>query len=80
MQMLSALKNTASLMNKNCVNRSGLDLFKEVLWVALGQRTAKLQAIKVGDLKKPAAQPESNQTWAACLSTRGTKFIFESVS
>ena len=39
-------------MNKNFVNRSGLDLFKEVLWVAVGQRTANLQAIIVGDLKK----------------------------
>ena len=37
---------------------SGQDLSKEVLWVSLGQRAAKLQAIKVGGLeKKSAAQP-----------------------
>ena len=29
-----------------------LDLSKEVLWVSVDQRAAKLQAVKVGDLKK----------------------------
>ena len=28
------------------------DLSKEVLWVSLGQRTAKVKVVKVGDLKK----------------------------
>ena len=30
----------------------GLDLSKEVLWVSVGQLAAKLQAVKVGGVKK----------------------------
>ena len=45
-------KNAASLLDRVCVNRQGLDLSKEVLWVSVGQRAAKIQAVKVGDLKK----------------------------
>ena len=45
-------KNAASLLDRVCVNRRGLDLSKEVLWVSVGQRAAKIQAVKVGDLKK----------------------------
>ena len=29
-----------------------LDLSTEVLWISVGQRAAKLQAVKVGGLKK----------------------------
>ena len=39
-------------MDRICVNRGGLDLSKEVLWGSVGQRAAKIQAVKVGDLKK----------------------------
>ena len=39
-------------MVKDYCNSGGLDLSKEVLWVSVGQRTAKLQFVKVGDLKK----------------------------
>ena len=35
-----------------------LYLTKEALWVSVGQRIAKLQAVKVG--KNSAARPESN--------------------
>ena len=45
-------KNAASLLNRVCVNRQSLDLSKEVLWVSVGQRTEKLQAVNVGNLKK----------------------------
>ena len=45
-------KNPASLLERVCVNRRGLDLSKEVLLVSVGQRAAKIQAVKVGDLKK----------------------------
>ena len=39
----------------------GQDLSKEVLWVSVGQRAAKLQALKVTGLKKSStARPESN--------------------
>ena len=42
------LKNAASLLDGDYVNRGGLDLSKEVLWVSVGQLAAKLQAVKVG--------------------------------
>ena len=45
------LKSTARLLNKNCVNKRGLDLFKDILWVSVGQRTAELPAVKVGGKK-----------------------------
>ena len=46
------LYNASSLLNSNWVNRRGLDLSKEVLWASVGQLAAKLQAVKVWDLKK----------------------------
>ena len=45
-------KSAARLLNRVWVNKRGLDLSKEVLWVFVGQRTAELPAIKVGGLKK----------------------------
>ena len=45
-------KSAARLLDSIWVNKGGLDLSKEVLWVFVGQRTAELPAIKVGDLKK----------------------------
>ena len=42
------LKCAIRFLKNNCVNRRGLDLFKKVLWVSVGQLTAKLQAVKVG--------------------------------
>ena len=46
------LKNAYSLLKRDWVNRWGLYLSKEVLWGSVCQRAAKLQAVKVGDLKK----------------------------
>ena len=46
------IKSAARLLNRYCVNKGGLDLSKEVLWVSGGQRAAELPAIKVGGLKK----------------------------
>ena len=43
------VKSAARLLNIDCVNKRGLDLSKEVLWVSVGQRAADLQAVKVGD-------------------------------
>ena len=42
------IKNTARVLDRNCVNKGGLDLSKEVLWVSVGQRAADLRAVKVG--------------------------------
>ena len=43
------IKSAARVLNRNCVNKRGLDLFKKVLWVSIGQLTAKLHASKLGD-------------------------------
>ena len=46
------LYNATSLSIRKYFNRGVLDISKDVLWVSVGQRTAKLQAVKVGDLRK----------------------------
>ena len=60
---LLALKNAAGLLNRNYVNKRGLDLSKEVLWVSVGQLAAKLQAVKVKGLKKilPRGPPRTSE-------------------
>ena len=50
------VKSTARLLDRDWVNKGGLDLSKEVLWVAVGQMAAELPAIKVGGLKKNSAE------------------------
>ena len=65
------LKSTARLLNRKCVNRGGLDLSKEILWVSVGQKAADLQAVKVGGQQKNfadwlgASEAGSNQAKAA---------------
>ena len=46
------LKSPARFLNRDYVNKRGLDLSKKVLWVSVGQRAADLRAIKVGGQKK----------------------------
>ena len=44
-------KKPARLLDRDLVNKRGLDLSKEVLevlWVSIGQRAAELRAVKVG--------------------------------
>ena len=41
------LKSAARVLGRECTSKGGLDLSKEVLWVSLGHRTTKLQAVKV---------------------------------
>ena len=46
-------KSATRLLNRDCVNKRGLDLSKEVLWgLYVGQRAADLWAVKVGDQQK----------------------------
>ena len=45
------VKSAARLLDRDCVNKEGLDLSKEVLWVSVDQRAAELQAVKVGGQK-----------------------------
>ena len=40
-------KSAARLLNRNWVNKKGLDLFKEVLWVSVRQWVAELLAVRV---------------------------------
>ena len=55
------IKSAARVLNRNCVNKGGLDLSKSVLWVSIGQGAANLWAVKVGgQKKKSAARPVSN--------------------
>ena len=41
------LKRAARLLTRDYVNRRGLDLSKEALWVSACQRVAQLPAVKV---------------------------------
>ena len=45
---IKCIKSAARLLDIDCVNKGGLDLSKEVLWVSEDQRAAVLQAVKVG--------------------------------
>ena len=55
------VKSAARLLDRDYVNKRGLDLSKKVLWVSVGQRAADLRAVKVGGQKKNSAnQPGSN--------------------
>ena len=52
---MKCLKSATRLFNRVCVGRQGLALSKEVLWISVCQRAAKLPAGKVGGLKKNSA-------------------------
>ena len=52
---IKCIKSTARLLDINFVNKRGLDISKEVLWVSVCRRAAKLPAGKVGGLKKNSA-------------------------
>ena len=49
------IQNAASVLIRKYVNRKGLDLSKEVLWISVSQRAAKLPAVKVGGFEKKSA-------------------------
>ena len=46
------IKSTARVVDRDFVNKGGLDLSKKVLWVSVGQRELELQAVKVGGQQK----------------------------
>ena len=37
------IKSAARILDRDCVNKKGLDLSKEALWVSVGQRAAELE-------------------------------------
>ena len=45
-------QSDARVLDRNFVNKKGLDLSKEALWVSASQRAAELPAGKVGGLTK----------------------------
>ena len=63
LQGKQSLKNTASLFIGDYVYRGGLVLSKEVLQVSVGHRTAKLQVVEAGNLKKilPLCQSQNKR-------------------
>ena len=46
------VKSAARLLDRNWVNKGGLDLSKKVLWVSVVHRAAQLQAVKFGGQQK----------------------------
>ena len=46
------IKSASRVLNRDFINKGGLDLSKNVLWVSVGQGAADLQAVKVGGQKK----------------------------
>ena len=68
------VKSVAGLSNRDWVNKGGLDLSKELLWVSVGQRAAELGAVKVGGLKK--ILPDSTvRIHFACTGLIGRIFL-----
>ena len=61
------LKSAATLLDRDYVNRRGLDLSKEVLWVSVGQRAAELPAVKVEGKKNSASWPKLNHMQVASV-------------
>ena len=45
------VKSATRLLTRYCVNKRGLELSEEILWVSVGQRAADLPAVKVGGEK-----------------------------
>ena len=61
MKEIKCIKIAPRLLNKDCVNKGGLDLSKEVLWVSVGLRAAVLWAVKVGGQKNSADRPDAGK-------------------
>ena len=69
------IKSAARILNRNCVNKRGLDLSKNVLWVSVGQGAADLQAVKVGGQKKILPRGQSRTRVARAGSTGRIFFL-----
>ena len=62
-------KSPARLLNRDQVNKGGLDLSKEVLQVFVDQGAADLQAVKVGGKEKilPIGQERAKQVQTGAI-------------
>ena len=72
---MKCIKSAARLLNIECVNKGGLDLFKEVLWVSVDQRAAVLRAVKVGGKKRFCRSPRFEP--ASPAPGRTAEFFFK---
>ena len=61
-------------MDRDCVNKRSLDLYKEVLWVSVDQRAAELSAIKDGGCKKNSARRPGSNPIRLCQEDRQNSF------
>ena len=68
------LKSPARLLDRDQVNKRDLDLSKEVLWIAIGQRAEDLRAVKVGGQKR--ILPIGPRTGEADLNWPGQQNFF----
>ena len=55
------IRSDGRVLNRNFVNKGGLDLSKNVLWVSVGQEAADLRAVKVGGQKNSADWPVAGE-------------------
>ena len=56
------IKSAARVLDRDCVNKGGLDLFKEVLWVFVGQRGAEIRAVEIGGQKNFCRSAQRGQS------------------
>ena len=68
------IKSATSLLDRDWVNKRGLDLSKEVLWVSVGEKAAELRAIKVGGQKKFCRS--ALRRWSGFEPGRSAEFFF----
>ena len=52
---MKCIKSVARVLNKDCVNKRGLDLSKNVLWVSVGQRGSRSTGCQSWRSKKNSA-------------------------
>ena len=55
------IKSAGRVLIRDCVNKKGLDLSKNVLWVSVDQGAADLRAVKVGGKKNSAEWPSAGE-------------------
>ena len=66
-------------MDRDCVNKGGLDLSKEVLWGSVGQRTEGLATIKFGGLNKKFCHLAQLEPESPALG-RAAEFFFKTLT
>ena len=59
------IKSAVRLLDRDRVNKEGLDLSKEVLWISVGKRAARSKAVKLGGLKAilPFGRSRTTRLW-----------------